>query len=287
MLIGLLTLSHSRYVPGLLLNALHSRLFKCVEYMFNVGKVYIIGAGPGDPGLVTVKAIRALAEADVVVYDRLIPLEILNYAKRGAELIYVGKEPGRHTMEQPEINQLLFEKAREGKVVARLHGGDPMVFSRGFEECEYLLTRGIPCEVIPGVTSAIAAPEQYLIPILLRGVASSVAIATGREDPSKGVRMVDFRALAKAVNTIVVLMGASEACRIARELIEGGLGEDTPVAIVTRAYMEGSRCVITNLGKLASCGLAVENPSVIVVGKVVERAVNLIKLAAPSQCTFF
>ncbi len=235
-----------------------------------MAKVYVVGAGPGDPELITVKAIRLLRSADVVVYDRLIPMDVLKYAKEGAELIYVGKEPGKHTMEQGEINELLLRKALEGKVVVRLHGGDPFIFGRGFEECQYLIRNGVECEVVPGVTSAIAAPEQYLVPILIRGVSSSVAFVPGREDPSKGFREVDFRKLATSVGTIVILMGASEACRIASELIQGGLDPATPVAIVTRAYMSGSRIQFTTLSEMASCRIIVENPSVIIVGKSVK-----------------
>ncbi|MGC8570725.1 uroporphyrinogen-III C-methyltransferase [Caldivirga sp.] len=235
-----------------------------------MAKVYIIGAGPGDPELITVKAIRLVESADVVVYDRLIPMNILKHAKEGAELIYVGKEPGRHVMEQGEINELLLRKALEGKVVIRLHGGDPFIFGRGFEECQYLIKNGVDCEVVPGVTSAIAAPEQYLVPILLRGVSSSVAFVTGREDPGKGFKEVDFRKLAGSVGTIVILMGASEACRIAVELIQGGLDSKTPVAVITRAYMSDSKIQFTTLGEMANCGITVENPSVIVVGKSVK-----------------
>jgi len=230
-------------------------------------RVYVVGAGPGDPELVTVRALRLIESADVLVYDRLIPMELLKRAKPNAELIYVGKEPGRHVMEQGEINNLLLRKALEGKLVVRLHGGDPFVFGRGFEECSFLISNGVECEVVPGVTSAIAAPEQFLIPILLRGVSSSLAIVTGREDPGKGFREVDFRRLATSVGTIIILMGASEACRIALELIQGGLSEATPVAIVTRAYMENSRVLFTALGELAKCQVTVENPSVIIVGR--------------------
>lgn len=233
-------------------------------------KVYVIGAGPGDPELVTVRALKLIRQADVIVYDRLIPTELLKEAKEGAELIYVGKEPGKHTMEQDEINELLLRKALEGKLVVRLHGGDPFIFGRGFEECRYLIERGVNCEVVPGITSAIAAPEQYLIPILLRGASSSLAIVTGKEDPSKGFREIDFRRLAKSVGTIIVLMGASEACRIASELIQGGLDASTPMAIVTRAYMEGSRVQFTTLGEVAKCGITVENPSVIIIGRSVK-----------------
>ncbi|ABW02140.1 uroporphyrinogen-III C-methyltransferase [Caldivirga maquilingensis] len=235
-----------------------------------MAKVYIVGAGPGDPELITVKAIKLVESADVIIYDRLIPVDVLKHAKEGAELIYVGKEPGKHTMEQGEINELLLRKALEGKMVVRLHGGDPFVFGRGFEECQYLIKNGVECEAVPGVTSAIAAPEQYLVPILLRGVSSSVALVTGREDPGKGFREVDFKKLATVVGTIVILMGASEACRIAEELIQGGLDSSTPVAVVTRAYMSDSRIQFTTLSEISKCRITVENPSVIIVGKSVK-----------------
>ncbi|WP_069806546.1 uroporphyrinogen-III C-methyltransferase [Vulcanisaeta thermophila] len=243
-----------------------------------VGSVVIAGTGPGDENLVTIKCLRAIEESDVIIYDRLIPMNILSHARNGAELVFAGKEPGRHTMEEEEIIRLMIERAREGKRVVRLHGGDPFLFGRGFEECLAVLSEGIPCEVIPGVTSAIAAPEAFLIPPVLRGVASSVAIVTGTEDPRKGRRFVDFRRLANAVDTIVILMGASRIREIASELIDGGLDRETPVAIVTRAYMENPKLTITNLGELAQGAVTAENPSVIVVGKVVSEAVKALKL---------
>ena len=243
------------------------------------GRVVIAGAGPGSEDLVTVACLRALAEADVVIHDRLIPMGVLRMVKEGAVVIYAGKEPGRHSLEEGQIIELMVRYASEGKTVLRLHGGDPFLFGRGFEECLEVLRRGIQCTVIPGVTSAIAAPEAYLIPPVLRGVASSVAIVTGTEDPGKGRRFVDFRKLATAVDTIIVLMGASRACEIAREVIEGGRPPETPVAIVTRAYMDGQSLTLTTLSQLASCNIKVENPSVIVIGDVVGRAVEAMRLA--------
>ncbi|MFP3216632.1 MAG: uroporphyrinogen-III C-methyltransferase [Vulcanisaeta sp.] len=244
-----------------------------------VGKVVIAGAGPGDEGLLTLRCLEAIRGADVIIYDRLIPRTALRHARNGAELVFAGKEPGRHAMEEDEIIKLMIDKAREGKVVLRLHGGDPFLFGRGFEECLAVLGAGIPCEVIPGVTSAIAVPESFLIPLVLRGVSSSIAIVTGTEDPSKGRRFVDFQRLATAVNTIVVLMGASRIGEIARELISGGLKPETPVAILTRAFMEGNKVVITTLGSIVAGKVTVENPSVIVIGDVVQQGLRAMEMA--------
>lgn len=212
-----------------------------------VGRVIIAGGGPGDEELMTLKCVEALRMADVVIYDRLIPRQALKYVRQGAQLIYAGKEPGRHVMEEDEIIRVMISEANNGKTVVRLHGGDAFLFGRGFEECMAVLNAGIPCEVIPGVTSAIAAPEAYLIPPVLRGVSSSVAIVTGTEDPRKGRTFVNFRELARAVNTIVILMGASRIGEIAGELIEGGVDPGTYVAIITRAYMENSKVTITTV----------------------------------------
>jgi len=239
-----------------------------------VGRVIIAGAGPGDEGLVTLRCLRAIESSDVIIYDRLIPLSILRRAREGTELIYAGKEPGAHTLEEEEIIKLMISKAREGKVVLRLHGGDPFLFGRGFEEYIAVVKEGIPCELIPGVTSAIAALEAYLIPPVLRGVASSVAIVTGTEDTRKGRAFVDFKKLATAVDTIIILMGVGRIREIAHELIQGGRDPGTPVAIITRAYMEGSNIIITNLGEIAKGGVSAVNPSVIVVGEVVRKGVE-------------
>ena len=236
-----------------------------------MGRVYIIGAGPGDPELITVKGLRILGSADVVLHDRLVPAELLRRIKPGALVIDVGKRPGGVGPSQEEINELLFSYAQQHDLVVRLHGGDPLVFGRGFEECEFLVSRGIPCEFVPGVSSGLGAPAKYFIPPVVRGVASSVVLATGREDPRKGARQVDFRRLVGAVDTIIIYMGASAAGEIARELMEGGLPGDTPVAVVKSAYFIGEEFFATTLANLSS----VPNPSVIVVGKVVERGVRL------------
>ncbi len=243
------------------------------------GKVIIAGAGPGDEGLLTLKCLEAIRAADVIIYDRLIPMSALKYARNDAELIFAGKEPGRHIMEEDEIIRIMILRAGSGKNVLRLHGGDPFLFGRGFEECLAVLNAGIPCEVIPGVTSAIAVPEYFLIPPVLRGVSSSVAIVTGMEDPRKGKSFVNFKELAKAVNSLIILMGASRIRDIAKELIEGGMDPGTPVAIITRAFMENTKITIATVGSVAAGKVVAENPSVIIVGSVVSEGLKAMKLA--------
>ncbi len=238
-----------------------------------IGSVYIIGAGPGDPELITVKALKLLGEADVVLYDRLVPRELLGSVKPNARLIYVGKEPGRAAMPQEEINRVLVEEAKRGMVVARLHGGDPFVFGRGFEECSYVVSHGIRCEVVPGVTSAIAAPEKYMIPPVLRGVASSFAVITGTEDPSKGRRFVDPGKVASAVDTLIVLMGAGTIGDIARNIVGAGVRPDMPVAVIVNAYRPGEELHVYTLSSVPE---RVGNPAVIVIGEVVKRALALL-----------
>lgn len=236
-----------------------------------MGRVFIVGAGPGDPELITLKGLRLIETADAILYDRLVPQALLSRARPQALLLYVGKRPGGQGPSQREINETLYNLALKYDVVVRLHGGDPLVFGRGFEECEYLASRGIRCEFVPGVTSGLAAPAKHYIPPVARGTASSVALVTGREDPSKGRRQVDFKRLAAAVDTIVIYMGAASAREIAAELMEGGLPPDTPVAVIESAFFEDERFRATTLGGLD----AVRNPAVIVVGRTVERGLRL------------
>ncbi|AFA40637.1 uroporphyrin-III C-methyltransferase [Pyrobaculum oguniense TE7] len=240
----------------------------------DVGVVYIVGAGPGDPELITVKGLRLIERADVILHDRLVSRELLRFAKPGALIIDVGKSPGGAGPTQEEINHMLLSYAAKYDVVVRLHGGDPLVFGRGFEECLYLAERGVPCEIVPGVTSGLAAPAKYYIPPVLRGVASSVALVTGREDPAKGVRQVDFKKLAAAVDTIIIYMGASAAGDIAGDLLAGGLPADTPVAVIKSAFFPDEEFKVIKLGDLGP----VPNPSIIVVGRVVERGLHLRRL---------
>ncbi len=194
--------------------------------------VYLVGAGPGDPGLITLKGIQCLQRADVVLYDRLINPDLLKHAPRQAELIYAGKAARDHALSQGEINGLLVERAREGKTVVRLKGGDPFVFGRGGEELEALASAGISFEAVPGVTSAIAAPAYAGIPVTHRGLASSFTVVTGHEDPAKPETAVDWAKLAKAADTLVLLMGVENLATIVHQLMAHGRRPDTPIALI-------------------------------------------------------
>ena len=236
------------------------------------GKVYLIGAGPGDPGLITVKGLRRLRQADVVVYDRLVDSRLLRELREGAGLVYVGKGVGERAMEQDEINRCLVAEARQGKVVARLKGGDPFVFGRGGEEALALAQAGIPFEVVPGVTSAIAAPAYAGIPVTHRDTAASFTVVTGSEDPSKHEASVRWDLLACSGGTLVLLMGWNELGRITRTLIEGGMEASTPVALV-RWGTEPSQRVVTGtledvVGRGEEAGLT--PPVVAVIGQVAD-----------------
>ena len=190
--------------------------------MTKQGKVYLIGAGPGDPGLLGLKAKECLETADAVVYDRLADPRILAFARKDAEMVYVGKASANHTMRQPDINKLLVKLAQEGKTVARLKGGDPFVFGRGGEEAIELLEAGQPFEFVPGVTSAIAVAEYAGIPVTHRHVATSFAVITGHEDPTKGASTINWKGLATAVDTLVFLMGVENIEKISSQLIANG-----------------------------------------------------------------
>jgi uroporphyrinogen III methyltransferase/synthase len=228
--------------------------------------VWLVGAGPGDPGLLTLRGAEVLATAEVVVHDRLASAALLDLAPTGAELISVGKAPGRVEMDQDGINALLVERGRAGKRVVRLKGGDPFVFGRGGEEAEVLAAAGVPFEVVPGITSAIAAPAYAGIPVTHRGLSTHVTIVTGHEDPTKGRSDVDWDALARAGGTLVILMGAARVGDLAARLIAGGRSPETPVA----AVRNGTRPDQTSLrATLATIGDAdVVAPSAIVVGDV-------------------
>jgi len=236
----------------------------------DMGIVYLVGAGPGDLGLVTLKARQVIGAADVIVYDRLVPEAALSWAKPDAELVYVGKLPDRHTMKQEEINRLLVERGREGKTVCRLKGGDPFVFGRGGEEALELAKAGVRFEVVPGVTSAISGPAYAGIPVTHRGKATSVAFVTGHEDPTKDESAIDWARLATGVDTLVFLMGVGNLPLIARELLEHGRPPDTPVALIERATTPSQRTVTGPLQDIASLAKdqGVKAPALIVVGEV-------------------
>ncbi len=215
------------------------------------GKVYLIGAGPGDPGLITVKGREILCEADVVMYDALANPELLALCKEGAELIDSGKRGGDHHLRQWETNELLVKYANEGKTVVRLKGGDPFLFGRGAEEVQELREAGTEVHVVPGVSSSISVPELAGIPVTHRDHASMVTFVTGHEkDDRKGDR-VDWKALADSHGTIVVLMGLGNAATISKGLIDGGMAPDTPAAVITSGSTTEQRVEITEVSMLA------------------------------------
>jgi uroporphyrinogen III methyltransferase/synthase len=229
--------------------------------------VYLVGAGPGDPGLLTVRGAELLRRADVVVYDRLSVSSLLDLAPSEAERISVGKSPGHPSVPQDEINALLVERGRAGKEVVRLKGGDPFVFARGGEEARALLDAGIPFEVVPGVTSAVAVPAYAGVPVTYRGLSTSFTVVTGHEDPWAAAE-TDWDAVARAGGTIVILMGVATRGAIAERLMAGGLAGTTPVAAVRWGTRAEQRTVRTTLGQLGAVEL--EPPVTMVVGAVAE-----------------
>jgi uroporphyrinogen III methyltransferase/synthase len=235
------------------------------------GCVFLIGAGPGDPGLITVKGLEALQQAEIVVYDYLANAELLKEARPEAELIYVGKKAGQHTLSQEGINRLLVEKAQAGKMVARLKGGDPFVFGRGGEEAMVLAAAGVPFEVIPGVTSAVAAPAYAGIPVTQRGLASSFAVITGHEDPTKAESAIDWEYLARGVDTLIFLMGVGNLPEIVARLMEYGRSPETPAALVRWGTTPRQETVVGTLIDIAEKAKAagLRPPAVAVVGQVV------------------
>ena len=228
--------------------------------------VYLVGAGPGDPGLVTVRGAELLGRADVVVYDRLASPALLALAPGGAELIPAGKAPGRVDLTQEQINQVLVDRGRTAGCVVRLKGGDPFVFGRGGEEAEALAAAGIAFEVVPGITSAIGAAAYAGIPVTHRGVSTHFTVVTGHEDPAKDRTDVDWAALARVGGTLVILMGAGRLAVIAQRLIDGGRAPDTPVAAVRNGTRPDQHTVRATLATVADAG--VQAPSAIVVGDV-------------------
>jgi uroporphyrinogen III methyltransferase/synthase len=234
------------------------------------GVVYLVGAGPGDPGLLTLRAAELIASADVLLYDRLIPPGALDGAREEAELVYVGKEPGNPAMAQTEIEALMIDRAGAGRSVVRLKGGDPFVFGRGGEEAEALVEAGIAFEVVPGVTAGVAAPAYAGIPITHRDDSSAVAFVTGHEDPDKEGSALDWEALARFPGTLVFYMGLRRLPDIAHRLIEAGRPADQPAAVVERGTTPQQRTVSGTLGSIAeaaeSAGL--EPPAITVIGQV-------------------
>jgi uroporphyrinogen III methyltransferase / synthase len=235
------------------------------------GMVYLVGAGPGDPGLLTLKAKRCIENADVIIYDNLANRIFLDYAKENAERIYVGKEGGKHTLSQDKINDLIVHKAEQGLTVVRLKGGDPFVFGRGGEEAQVLVQAGVPFEVIPGVTSAIAVPAYAGIPLTHREHTSTVAFITGHEDPTKESSDIAWDKLATGAGTLVFLMGVGNLEKIALRLMEHGRAPETPVAVIRKGTVPEQRTVTGSLSDIAQIAEQekIKAPAVIVVGDVV------------------
>jgi uroporphyrinogen III methyltransferase/synthase len=235
-----------------------------------LGTVYLVGAGPGDPDLLTLKGKNCLEQAEVILYDRLVSAELLEHPAEGAELIYVGKQAGKHCANQREIEQLLVRKAREGKLVVRLKGGDPFVFGRGGEETVALKRAGIPYEIVPGVSSAIAAPAYAGIPVTHRSCASSVAIVTGHET-SKGSGQVKWNELIRSVDTLVILMGLHNLKQIMNHLLESGCEPQRPVALIHAATRPSQKSLLGTVQTIADLARQAkfQSPTVIVVGEVV------------------
>lgn len=236
------------------------------------GKVYLVGAGPGDPGLITVKGLQCLQKADVVVYDRLIDERLLNEAPSNAEKIFVGKAVGFHPISQEEINKILLRKAQEGKVVVRLKGGDPFVLGRGGEEAKFLSLNKIPFEVVPGVSSFYSVPAYAGIPITHRGLASSVTLITGHQYIESNESNISWEKLSNATDTLVILMGLGNLAYLVEQLIKNHKPPSTPVAVITQGTTEGQRCVTGTLEDIVE-KVKSENlnpPSVIVIGEVVQ-----------------
>ncbi len=234
-----------------------------------VGTVYLVGAGPGDPGLLTVRGLELLRQADVVVYDRLVNPALLDEAPPDALRIFAGKLTGIHPLPQAEINALLIAHARRGRRVVRLKGGDPFIFGRGGEEAEALAKAGIPFEVVPGVSSAVAVPAYAGIPLTHRGLSSSFAVITGHEDACKDEPTVNWERLATAVDTLVVLMGVKTLPRIVAKLLAHGRSPETPVALIRWGTTEAQETITGTLADIVDKTAGIRPPVVAVIGDVV------------------
>jgi uroporphyrin-III C-methyltransferase len=232
------------------------------------GKVYIVGAGPGDKELITIKAVNILKKAEIIFYDRLVNTEILSYANPNAEFVFVGKKDKKHLIEQEKINQMLLEAVKKYNVVVRLKGGDPFLFGRGGEEAIFLREKNIDFEIIPGITSAIAVPELAGIPITHRDYSSSIVILTGHAKNGK-LPDFDWKAISK-IDTIIILMGVSRRVEIAKKLIEAGLNPKTPAIFIENGSTEKQREITTNLEEISQGKVNVNPPAIFLIGEVIK-----------------
>ncbi|MEA2111731.1 MAG: uroporphyrinogen-III C-methyltransferase [Campylobacterota bacterium] len=234
-----------------------------------MGNVYLTGAGPGDMELLTLKALRVVQEADVVIFDRLANPDILKEAKDGCLFVNVGKEDGRHIMPQDDINETIYQNALKYENVVRLKGGDPFVFGRGGEEAAYLHERGVGFEIIPGITSAVSAPAYAGIPVTHRGIAVSFRVVTGHESPNKETSQIPWNNF-KTDDTIVFLMGLHNLPKISKKLIEIGKAKEYPCAVISRGTTADQKVVVGTLENIVEKAEGIPTPALIVVGKVVE-----------------
>ncbi|WP_085522828.1 uroporphyrinogen-III C-methyltransferase [Tuberibacillus sp. Marseille-P3662] len=233
-----------------------------------MGKVYLVGAGPGDPDLITVKGLKVIQKADVILYDRLINEELLSFAPEEVEQIYCGKLPEYHTLKQESINRFLCKFASQGKTVVRLKGGDPFIFGRGGEEAEALVKKGIPFEIVPGISAGAAAPAYAGIPLTHRDFSSSVAFVSGVSH--KDDTEADWQRWARSVDTLCIYMGVKQLPYVCEQLIKHGRGRQTPVAIVHWGTTEQQQTVTGTLADIVEVSEGIKNPSMIIIGDVVK-----------------
>jgi len=233
-----------------------------------MGKVYLTGAGPGDIELLTLKALRLIEQADIIIYDRLVNPKLLEHAKEGCECIYVGKENKHHMLPQDEINYLLYTKALKYECVVRLKGGDSVVFGRGGEEALFLASKGVAFEFVPGVTSAIAVPEMANIPITHRGKAVSFRVVTGYEAPEKGYAQLDWNSFSQD-ETIIFLMGLHQLENICKQLMKVGKPKEYPIAVISRGTFDDEKVIVSTLDKVYEKAKDLPTPALIIVGEVV------------------
>ena len=242
----------------------------------NKGTVYLVGAGPGDPDLLTVKANKLLTKCDALIYDSLIPKEFLELAPKACRRFYVGKRPGQHSLSQDQINKFLVEIAKDYSCIVRLKGGDPFIFGRGAEEAEWLIRHNIEVEVLPGITSGMAAPAYMGIPLTHREAGSSVTFVTGHEGKNKTGPMVNWRALANSTDAIVIYMGMYNLEYIINELLFGGLDPSTPTAIIHQATLINQQFIKAPLNRLLAKKKSnrISSPSIVVIGKVINYQIE-------------
>jgi len=234
-----------------------------------MSKVYLTGAGPGDIELLTIKALKVIQKADIIIYDHLANADILKESKNGCEFIYVGKKSGHHIVPQDKINEIIFESSKRYKIVVRLKGGDPFVFGRGAEEAIFLKQKGVDVEIIPGITSAISVPAYAGIPVTHRGIAVGFKVVTGHESKNKQSSQIDWESF-KSDDTLVFLMGLQNLFNISKKLIEIGKPLDYPVAVISKGTTKDQKVVISTLENIVEDAKDLQTPALIVVGKVVE-----------------